>query len=160
MAAVFGVVFGVVLVTRQTVIAAGSAAMTTRDGVTVVQTAPFTRPEAISSELPDAQWSSLTQLSVSSPDDSWVRLNVLGTARLQGTGVYGSVIKARAAAAGSFVTTRCCCGRDQWSCPCAAPCVPAREIRPPCARLLARLASQLRSLQRDGRVSVRHAQPA
>jgi hypothetical protein len=100
MAAVFGIVFGVVLVTRQTLVPPGSAALTTRDGVTVVQTAPFTRPAALSSQLADEEWSSLTQMSVSSAtDNSWVRLNVLGTARLQGTGVYGSIIKARARSA-------------------------------------------------------------
>ena len=71
--------------------------MTTRDGANVVQTAQFSRTAALSSDLPDTFWLHMTDLTLTSPNDSWLHLKVDATARIQGTGTLGSVIKARRA---------------------------------------------------------------
>ena len=98
MAAIFGVVTAGVAVTRQTVVTPGSALMMTRDGTQVVQTgaARQTLSQA-SSSWDDSFWQELTHMSLVSSaaagGDSWVRLGVVGTARIQGTGSLGSVIQ-------------------------------------------------------------------
>ena len=94
LAAIFGVVMGSVAVTRQTIIPSNSGGvMTLRDGNTVVQTAPFTVSRPASSANDDAFWQGLTYLTLTSTTGSWVQLGVQATARIQGTGTGGSVIK-------------------------------------------------------------------
>ena len=121
LAAVFGVVMGSVVLMRQaracvhaaacvvlaaqgctrlpggaqTIIPPGTSVMTTRDGESVVQTSSFSRTAPLSSDLPDTFWMHMTDLTLTSPTDSWVHLNVEATARIQGTGTLGSVVKAR-----------------------------------------------------------------
>jgi hypothetical protein len=92
MAAIFGIVAGVVLYTRQTVVPSGGAALTTRDGTAVIQTAAYTQESAMSSALPDDAFSQLTHFTVTAPGGSWVKLAVLGVARITGTGTFGSVM--------------------------------------------------------------------
>ena len=96
LAAVFGVVTGGVVVTRQSIIPAGTSALTTRDGDTVVQTVPFSATMQASSAMPDDFWQGLTHLTLVAPNDTWLRMAVQATARIQGPGAEGSVIKARA----------------------------------------------------------------
>jgi hypothetical protein len=98
MAAIFGVVTAGVAVTRQTVVSPGSALMMTKDGSRVVQTAVAAETLGqASSALSDAYWQELTHLgflsSGANGEDTWVRLNVVGTARIQGTGTLGSVVQ-------------------------------------------------------------------
>ena len=98
MAAIFGVVTAGVAVTRQTVVSPGSALMMTKDGSRVVQTAVAAETLGqASSALSDAYWQELTHLgflsSGANGEDTWVRLNVVGTARVQGTGTLGSVVQ-------------------------------------------------------------------
>jgi hypothetical protein len=92
LAAVFGVVTAGVAVTRQTLVSRGSALMTTRDGDTIVQTARATATYAASSALNDEYWQELSHLTIYT-NESWVRLGVTGTARVGGSGTYGSVIQ-------------------------------------------------------------------
>ena len=91
--ATFGIVAGVVLYTRQSVVQTGSAAMTTVDGSQIVQTASYAMSATMSSALPDDAFTQLKQLTVSAPSGSWVQLSVVGAARIRGPGQYGSVIK-------------------------------------------------------------------
>lgn len=93
MAAVFGVVAGVVVYTRQTVVPSGSAALTTKDGSAIVQTAAFSQQSSISSALPDSSFADLTHFTVTAPSGSWVKLAVLGAARITGEGSFGSVVQ-------------------------------------------------------------------
>jgi hypothetical protein len=101
LAAVFGVVTAGVTVTRQTRVDGGSgtSVMTTKDGSSVVHTGLYTVTQEASSQLDDSVWQSLTHFSIESPTNSWLRLAVLSTARIQGPGTYGSVIQARRACA-------------------------------------------------------------
>ena len=94
MAAIFGVVTAGVAVTRQTVVSPGSNVMTTRDGKSVVQTATArVLYSSASSEMPDSYWLEASHFSFTSDNESWLRLTVLGTARVMGSGAYGSVVK-------------------------------------------------------------------
>ena len=100
MAAIFGVVTAGVAVTRQTVVSPGSALMMTKDGSRVVQTAVAAETLGqASSALSDSYWQELTHLGFMSTGangaDTWVRLNVVGAARIQGTGSLGSVVQVR-----------------------------------------------------------------
>lgn len=85
--------FGVVLYARSSIVKPGSAAMMTVDGTQIVQTASFAQSSTISSALPDEAFTQLKQLTVSAPAGGWVQLNVVGAARIVGTGQFGSVIK-------------------------------------------------------------------
>ena len=69
--------------------------MTTRDGESVVLTGQASRTFELSSALSDQAWAQMKHLTLTSPTDSWVRLNVEATARFNGTGTLGSVVKAR-----------------------------------------------------------------
>ena len=98
MAAIFGVVTAGVAVTRQTVVSPGSALMMTKDGSRVVQTAVAAETLGqASSALSDAYWQELTHLGFMSTgaagEETWIRLNVVGAARIQGTGSLGSVVQ-------------------------------------------------------------------
>ena len=92
-AAIFGVVMGSVVVTRQSVIARGSSVLTTRDGESVVQTTPFSASMVASSTMPDNFWQGLTHLTLVSPTNSWLRLSVDAVARIYDTGTEGSIMK-------------------------------------------------------------------
>ncbi len=89
----FGIVAGVVIYTRSTVVPSGSSALMTVDGSAVIQTASFASSSTISSALPDDAWKELKVLTVTAPSGSWVQLSVVGAARIQGQGQFGSVIK-------------------------------------------------------------------
>jgi hypothetical protein len=91
--ATFGVVTGVVLYTRQTIVPQGTAALTTSDGSAVVQTASFSEQAALSSALPNSAFSQMTQFSITSPTGSFLQLSVSGFGRIQGTGQFGSVVQ-------------------------------------------------------------------
>ena len=93
LAATFGVVAGVVLYTRQSVVPRGTAALTTVDGTQVIQTASFAQSSTMSSALPDDAFQQLKLMTVNAPSGSWVQLFVLGTARIQGSGQLGSVVR-------------------------------------------------------------------
>ena len=84
---------GVVLYTRQSVVSRSTAALTTVDGTQVIQTASFAMSSSVSSALPDQAFKQLKLLEISAPSGSWVQLTVLGTARIQGAGTFGSVVK-------------------------------------------------------------------
>ena len=91
--ATFGIVAGVVLYTRQTRVPTGQAAMTTVDGTQVIQTASYAMTSTLSSVLPDEAFTQMRQLHITAPTaTSWVQLMVLGTARIGGSGQFGSVI--------------------------------------------------------------------
>lgn len=84
---------GVALYTRQSVVSRDTAALTTVDGTQVIQTASFAMSSSVSSALPDQAFKQLKLLEVSAPSGSWVQLTVLGTARIRGAGMFGSVVK-------------------------------------------------------------------
>ena len=91
--ATFGIVAGVVLYTRQTRVPTGQAAMTTVDGTQVIQTASYAMTSTLSSVLPDEAFTQMRQLHVTAPTaTSWVQLMVVGTARIGGSGQFGSVV--------------------------------------------------------------------
>lgn len=81
------------LYTRQSVVPRGTAALTTVDGKQVIQTASFAQSSTVSSALPDEAFQQLRLMTVTSPSGSWVQLTVLGSARIQGAGQFGSVIR-------------------------------------------------------------------
>ena len=91
-----GTEFGVTFLTRQSLVSRRSgdtAVMTTTDGTTAVQVAIINSPQALSSALPNAAFSQLNVFQVNNTNTgSHVSLNVLGYARIQGTGQYGSVV--------------------------------------------------------------------
>ena len=92
LAATFGIVAGVVLYTRQSKVPSGQAAMTTVDGSQIIQTASYAMSSTLSSALPDDAFTQMRQLHITAPSGSWVQLMVVGAARIQGTGQYGSVV--------------------------------------------------------------------
>lgn len=91
-AAIFGTVTAGVAVTRQTVVSPGSSVMLTRDGL-VVQTGLASQSSDAWSGQTDSFWQELRHFSIATSDNSWLRLAVTGTMRIQGTGALGSVVQ-------------------------------------------------------------------
>lgn len=59
----------------------------------VLTTSAFSAPTQLSSALPDAAFDQMTHFVVTAPSGSRVRLLVMGTSRIQGTGIFGSVVQ-------------------------------------------------------------------
>ena len=91
--ATFGVVISVTLYTRTSVVPAGSSTLTTTDGRSVIQTAPFSQQSTLSSALPNEAFTSMTHFTATSPSGSFIQLLVLGFARIQGSGTFGSTVQ-------------------------------------------------------------------
>ena len=68
--------------------------MTTRDGSAVVSTAAYSNAMPMSSALPDAAFEALTRFSITSPSTgSYVSMLVLGWARINNEGAFGSTVR-------------------------------------------------------------------
>ena len=93
-ATTFGTMFGVVQVTRSSLVPTGSSTLTTTDGLTAIATASLSIYQTLSSVLPDEAFQKMTVFQVSNnATGSLLSLSVLGFARIMSTGSYGSVIR-------------------------------------------------------------------
>ena len=93
-----GVMLGVVNVTKESHVAeAGAGALsvlTNKAGTSAVSTSSLLSPHVISSVLPDEAWSQLKQFTITSDvTQSTVSFMVLGWARIQSQGAYGSIVQ-------------------------------------------------------------------
>lgn len=68
--------------------------MTTRDGSAIVSTASYSNAMPMSSVLPDTAFEALTKFSLTNPSTgSYMSMLVLGWARINGEGAFGSTVR-------------------------------------------------------------------